>query len=139
LLASSDTASQHHFEVKILQDNKIVVDKDTGLMWHPSGSEVIMLHEEALHWLKDLNGHGYAGYYDWRLPSLEEGLALLEYSRMNGDLYIDPVFSRRQGWIWTSEGYEPEYYWVIRFGLACKAPYSHLHCAYVRPVRSGRS
>jgi hypothetical protein len=132
---SPDRSDRHLYEVQVLQDGRVVSDLAAGLMWHQSGSEFIMLHAEALYWLKDLNSRGYAGFSDWRLPTLEEGLALLECEKMNGDLYIDPVFSGRQEWIWTSDGWEPEYYWVVRFSLGGKAPYSHQHCAYVRPVR----
>jgi hypothetical protein len=134
-MGASDHGPRHNDELRIVNGDKVVIDKDSGLVWHQSGSLDILLNEEALYWLRDLNKRGYAGGSDWRLPSVDEGLALLEFTRMNGDLYIDPVFSRRQEWIWTSDGFAPEYFWVIRFALACKAPYSHIHRAFVRPVR----
>ncbi len=54
-------------------------------------------------WVKDLNNSGYAGYHDWRLPTVEEAASLLESSKKNRDLYIDPIFSNKLRWIWTGD------------------------------------
>ncbi len=128
----------HHYERKSIAGDCIVMDHATGLMWHQSGSDGSLRYKKAQEWLDDLNRRGYAGYSDWRLPTLEEGASLLENSEKNGNLYIDPVFSSKQSWIWTGDFYSTGGSWVVDFGLGYVDGYSRgaRHCA--RPVRSGK-
>ncbi len=107
----------HYYELMSIKGDKVVIDYSTGLMWHQSGSDEHMswLSEnffgleytsrwnKAEQWLKKLNEREYAGYHDWRLPTLEEAVSLLESSKKNGDLHIDPVFSDKQVRIWTGD------------------------------------
>lgn len=81
----------HNYNLRSISNDKVVIDHATGLMWHQSGSEEYMNWELANHWLEQLNDEGYAGFNDWRLPTVEEAASLLESSKSN-DLYIDPVF-----------------------------------------------
>ena len=81
---------------------EVVVDNATGLMWMREGSDNYLKWDEAQKWVTRLNQLGYAGYQDWRLPTLEEAASLLEPNKRDG-LYIDPVFSRRQDGCWTGD------------------------------------
>jgi hypothetical protein len=83
--------------------NGTVTDRTTGLMWQQGGSPKTMNYAAAQAYVKKLNEERFGGYNDWRLPTLEEGASLLEPSKRNGDLYIDPVFDPKQRWIWTSD------------------------------------
>jgi hypothetical protein len=91
-------------------------------MWHQSGSGDWMEWDEVKEWVEDLNSKGgYAGYDDWRLPTLEEAASLLESSKVDGGLYIDRIFSNKQEWIWTGDskaGSEAgsEAAWYVYFG-----------------------
>jgi hypothetical protein len=113
-------------------------------MWYQSGSEKDMVWNEARQWVKDLNSRGYAGYSDWRLPTVEEAASLLESSKNAGDLYIDTVFDVTQSGIWTGDENDSASYldgvWGIRFtgGYGCGSVYWCYENArnYVRPVRS---
>jgi len=93
----------HNYEVKTINGDKVVIDNATGLMWQQSGNWKAIEWNEALDWLNKFNRHGYAGYYDWRLPTVEEASSLLESGKKNGDLYIAPVFDRLQKRIWTGD------------------------------------
>jgi hypothetical protein len=102
----------HSYNLRLISGDKVVVDSATGLMWHQNGSSEkslaygsskIMRWDEAKEWVRNLNSRGYAGYHDWRLPTAEEAVSLLESSKKNGKLYIDPVFSKKQEWIWTGD------------------------------------
>jgi hypothetical protein len=120
----------------------VVVDNATGLMWHQSGSDDYVDWDEAKEWVEDLNSEeGYAGYQDWRLPTVDEAVSLLESSQINGDLYIDPVFSKNQRWTWTGDKSEyedgSEAACCVDFDDGSVNWYYILNCLfYVRPVRS---
>jgi len=99
----------HDYNLKTVGGDMVVADNATGLMWHQSGSDDEISWEKAKEWIKKLNKGGYAGYQDWRLPTVDEAASLLIPSEKNGDLYIDPVFSKKAGeYIWTGDMFEYE-------------------------------
>ena len=53
--------------------------------------------------LFELNENGYAEFTDWRLPTLEEAVSLLEPSAKNGNQFIDPAFDKTQSSVWTCD------------------------------------
>ena len=93
----------HDYEVNIIEDSKVVIDHATGLMWHQSGSFKNMSWKRAKKWVTKLNEKGYAGFTDWRLPTLEEAISLLEPSEKNGNQFIDPAFDKTQSSVWTCD------------------------------------
>ena len=128
----------HDYNIKTIKGNMVVVDSATGLMWHQSGSDDHVDWDEAKEWVEDLNSEeGYAGYQDWRLPTVDEAVSLLESSTINGDLYINPVFSKKQRWIWTGDKFDgSEAAWFV-IGFSGSVSRSSVHRSlYVRPVRS---
>lgn len=87
--------------------------------------------------MQKLNRRGCAGYHDWRLPTLEEAISLLESSKKNGNLYIAPIFDRNQRWIWTGDKKRgSNEAWDVNFvyGIVSWSPFND-H-GFVRPVRS---
>jgi hypothetical protein len=135
---SSGSGISHQYQARTISGDRVVIDGTTGLMWHQSGSDKWLNYTDAQAWLSDLNRSGYAGYSDWRLPTSEEGASLLESSKKNGDLYIDPVFSNKQCSIWTGDSYSSAASWVIYFDVGYVNQRSHGGDNYVRPVRSGK-
>ena len=127
----------HDYNLKAVSGDVVVVDNATGLMWHQSGSDDWMSWDEAKEWVEDLNSEeGYAGYQDWRLPTVDEAVSLLESSEKNGDLYIDPVFSKKQRWIWTGDSKAgSQSAWFVRFINGFVNWYYYFNGS-VRPVRS---
>ncbi len=93
------------YEAKVINGDRVVIDHATGLMWHQSGSLQTMDLEKAKRWVRELNRQRYTGYRNWRLPTVEEAVTLLESSEYGGrkGLYIDPVFDSRQNQIWTRD------------------------------------
>ncbi len=61
---------QNDYDLKTMHGDKVVVDHASGLMWHQSGSDKYMTWKKAKSWVKKLNKTGYAGYRDWRLPTV---------------------------------------------------------------------
>ncbi len=93
--------TENKFEVQ--KDGKVIYDKATGLIWQQSGSEKKMEYNEAHNYIRQLNQKGFAGYSDWRLPTLKEAMTLLKPAKTNNNLFIDPVFDNKQWHIWTSD------------------------------------
>ena len=127
----------HSYGLKVINGDKVVIDHATGLMWHQSSSDEKMEWENAKKWVRELNSRGYSGYSDWRLPTVEEAASLLESSKSNG-LYIDPIFSNKQEWIWTGDEYGSEGAWGVYFGSDLVFWVNFASEFYVRPVRSGK-
>jgi len=122
---------QHQYEV--LKNGKVVFDKTIGLTWQRSGSNEIT-YDGVKQYMHDLNKQRFAGYNDWRLPTLEEAMSLMEPKRNKHGLYIDKVFDQRQKWIWTADHTSAGVAWVVGFyGGGC-LDYS-LGDFYVRAVR----
>jgi hypothetical protein len=93
----------HHYERIKRRGEMLIHDYTTGLTWQKGGSSnVVKNWDYAKKVVKELNWNSYAGYNNWRLPTLEEAMSLMEATK-HGELYIDPVFDSRQRWIWTSD------------------------------------
>lgn len=110
------TGIQNNFEKQSKNGGAVVIDHASGLMWQQSGSKEYMNYKEAKEYIQKINTEKFAGYDDWRLPTLEEAVSLMEPKKMNGDLYIDPKFDIKQRWIWTSDTYSASSAWVVNFG-----------------------
>lgn len=116
---------------------KVVYDGKSGLRWQQSGSKESMSYKGAKEYVDELNRKRFADYRDWRLPTLEEAMSLMEPTKTNGDLYIDPKFDKEQEWIWTSDVYSASKAWAVGFDRGCNyREYDdpHDNC-YVRAVR----
>jgi len=124
------------FEKQNINGNTAVIDHKTALMWHPGGSSKEVQYKKINKWLKDLNRRGYAGFSDWRLPTLEEAASLLRREKNSQGLYTAPIFSGTQKRIWTGDRFGSKYLWVVRFytGIVYGSAGSDLH--FIRPVRS---
>jgi hypothetical protein len=125
---------QHEYETKIFADEKVVIDHATGLMWQQSGSYDYMKRKEVKKWLRGLNRKGYAGYNDWRIPTVEEASSLLEASEKNGNLYIDTVFDKKQRWLWTGDSCSSGGMWRVYFDDGY-VDWGDVSLLFVRPVR----
>ena len=128
---------QHEYETKIFADEKVVIDHATGLMWQQSGSYDYMKRKEVKKWLRGLNHKGYAGYTDWRMPTVEEASSLLEASEKNGNLYIDTVFDKKQRWLWTGDRCSSGGMWRVYFDDGY-VDWGDVSFLFVRPVRKIR-
>ncbi len=128
------------YEIQIINGDKIINDRASGLMWQAGGSVKAMKYESTKRWIDEINNDGYAGYNDWRLPTLEEAMSLMESQKLNDNLHIENVFAKKQGWIWTSDVDKGEsWQWIVSF-LNGGCEVFNLEVAhYVRAVRSAQS
>ena len=79
-----------------------VTDRATGLMWEQKGSKKEKSDYSAKKYLKSLNKKKFAGYDDWRIPTIEELYSLLE-PNTNKQLYINPVFATKAYHCWSTD------------------------------------
>ncbi len=95
-------------------DNLTVTDKVTGLMWQRAGTD-IMSNRSMRREVERLNKEQFAGYSDWRLPSMAEALSLLETEKLANDQYLHPCFSPEQPFIFVEAIRKPGGYWFVDF------------------------
>lgn len=126
---------KHQYEAKETDSAKVVIDHATGLMWQQSGSDTIITIEQARHFVQRLNQSRFAGFGDWRLPTLEEAMTLLVPKKNRQQLHIDPLFDARQKWIWTADQHGPGLIWVVLFDFGGGYEYVNDVSNYVRAVR----
>jgi hypothetical protein len=122
----------NRFELKTVGEDKIVIDRAANLTWHQSGSERPIIFEDVKPWLEVLNRGRYAGYSDWRLPTLEEALTLMEKKPVDR-FHIDPLFSKQQYSIWSGDYYTEVRVWGVGFNYG-----RYSRCSWEKPILSAR-
>lgn len=104
-------------EFEVRQGEKIFVEKVTGRIWQRYTSSKFMEVNGAKEHIDHLNEIKFAGYEDWRLPTLDEALTLMK-KQTEKDFYIDPRVHDRQNWILTADQ-DDGAFWIVNhtFGL----------------------
>lgn len=77
-------------------NDSIIIDHATGLMWSKKDSQEGMTWENALAWVQQKNSENYLGYNDWRLPNAKELQSIVDYARSPStteSAAIDSMFS----------------------------------------------
>lgn len=125
----------HTYEIQ--KNGKVVYDRSSGLMWQQAGSQGEMNYRDAKDFIAALNKDRFAGFHDWRLPTLEEAISLVEPAKKKGDLHIDPIFDPCQKRVWTSDFRKNGMAWAVWFDSGfCDYAYTDNNIRhYVRAVR----
>ena len=80
------------FQIKTISNQNVVIDKDTGLMWQQTIPKEKYKWEDAVNYCENLT---YAGYSDWRLPTPQELLTIVNNMTIvdkNKDTVIDTTY-----------------------------------------------
>ena len=112
----------------------VVIDHATGLMWQKAGSDLIP-YAKTQEYIHKLNQTKFAGYADWRLPTIDELRSLVE-NKPVGALYLNPVFNFKQSWCWSSDKPSFDTVWIINFVISTINSQSLGARNHVRAVRS---
>jgi DNA-directed RNA polymerase subunit RPC12/RpoP len=120
--------------------NGTITDNETKLMWQKSGSREMMAWGKTPDYIDRLNNRKYAGYSDWRLPTLEELLTLTEARHSRQGLYISSFFSQKQGIVGSSDtctydGKKIPWYTSFLRGISNCVSYDLIDEFHVRAVR----
>jgi hypothetical protein len=114
--ADQERNSGGHFAHALVDngDNLTVTDKVTGLMWQRSGTDIMSnrsMHREVAR----INQERFAGYSDWRLPTMAEALSLLEGEKVANDQYLHSCFSGEQPFIFVAAVRKPGGQWFVDY------------------------
>jgi hypothetical protein len=127
----------HDYAGEVVAGAIVVADRATGLTWQKDGSPGPLSHDDALAYVRGLAEQRYAGFDDWRLPTLEEAMSLME-PKKSGDYYLDPVFERTAATVmWTTDAAPEGRRWVVYYYDGIASPESAAFNAGVRAVRAG--
>lgn len=125
------------------------IDEDTCLMWEVK-TEVNIEHQyiwseeyaddikDAFSYANQLNIHKYAGFDDWRVPTIKE-LKTIITEKDNNENYIKLALSKNtvKNYYWSSTPVTKNnnLAWYVYFSFGCTYEYDKVHSLHVRCVR----
>jgi hypothetical protein len=126
---------EHRYEIRADAMAAIVVDEATGLTWEMRGSPNAMPFDDAAAHIDQLNVARAAGFADWRVPTAEETMSLMEPEAIDG-FHVAAAFRRGGAFVWTADQ-EPggERGWVVYFSDGTIEAERRVFNAWVRGVR----
>jgi hypothetical protein len=106
-----------------------VLDHVTGLLWQKAGSGLYK-HKDVQTYLNETNRQRFAGYDDWRLPTIPELMSLLEQEQQTNGCFIHSLFDSAQPACWSADAHESaDKTWVVYF------IYGNIHWSLVQAPR----
>ena len=114
----------NNYEIMTSEGKLHFSDRATGLMWSPFFSAQKITWYETLGLVMEINRSKSGGFENWRMPTLEEAMTLLDSWKNSHGLYRDPIFDKKHPEIWTNtlaqvnfvdEGFGLEKAWVVNF------------------------
>ena len=108
--------SAGNFENQLVDngDYMTVSDRRTGLMWQREGMDIMsyrMLSQEV----EKMNREKFAGFDDWRIPTLEEAMSIMEPVPNTKGQHIHQCFSSQQPFIFVNATRNPGGYWFVDY------------------------
>lgn len=95
-------------------NDQTVIDLKTDLMWQRGGLDINSIRQMRRE-IEKVNKEGFAGYNDWRMPSVEEAMSLMESEVNEKTLYLHPCFSNNQPFIFVEARRKPGGYWFVDY------------------------
>jgi len=95
-------------------DDEIVVDLRTNLMWQSGGIDIGSIRHIQRQ-IVEINKSRFGGHADWRLPTMEEAMSLMEPVKNDKGVYLNHCFSKEQPFIFVDNQRKPGGYWFVDF------------------------
>ena len=104
-----------------LRDNGdgTILDETTRLLWEQGGSPYPGTWNEARDYVNSLNRKAFAGFSDWRLPTVNELMSLFIENADPYQFCLEPVFDPDKQRIWSADkkSYIAAWYADVEFGF----------------------
>ncbi len=131
----------------IAYDNGTVLDTETGLMWmrcllgQTWNDKTCMGEAEGFTWddACKQSGNGFAGYSDWRVPTIEELKTLVDKTQSGAKIHPQ-AFPNTPDFVWSSSAYANASggAWGVYFSSGYDNSSSRSSSHHVRLVRGGQ-
>ncbi len=95
-------------------DGLTIVDDRTGLQWQAGGLDICSIrtmHKK----IEEIRKKGFAGHQDWRLPTLQEAMSLMDPVMNFKGVHLNPCFSMAQPFIFVAARRKPGGYWFVDY------------------------
>ena len=114
----------------------VVIDHGTDLMWQQSSGALQQTFAAAKMAIQALNRQSFAGFQDWRLPTIVEAMSLLTPDVQAG-IHMSPLFSpQKMPILWTADRVNNKSVWVVYCYAGSGGWESDQFNAWTRAVRT---
>ena len=117
-------------------ENRTVVDRRAKLIWQADGSDFGLTWPEAHDYIKELNRKRYKSLDNWRLPTMDELLAIIKPPLSAGDDCLARAFGPWRQNLWSADTRSAMAAWYVNTDLGFAAWRDFTCPAYVRAVSS---
>jgi len=123
----------------LMAEITIVKDPKTNLMWEdtPHVKETKITQPRAKVYCSELKA---GGFEDWRLPTIQELLTIIDYSRISPALLKEFSYVDDESFYWTQTTVadESDAFWGVNFKRGASSKASEYYDRYVRCVRDSK-
>lgn len=95
-------------------DPAVIIDRRTSLMWQRDGIDIGSLRHIQKN-IEEVNRQKFAGFTDWRLPTMEEAMSLMEPEKNSKGIFLHPCFSKEQPFIFVAAKRQPGGCWFVDY------------------------
>ena len=131
------TTAPLELERQVLGADIVVKEARYQLMWQQRASPQPLDRNGAQRYVQELNARRFAGYTDWRLPTLEEALGLMGSGAVE-DCRLHRLFDRSGPITRTADTTDGGNDWIVYFCDGIAVPEVPGYNAQVRAVRTLR-
>jgi hypothetical protein len=96
------------------ESDQVVTDLRTSLMWQRYGIDIGSIRHIQRE-VERYNREKLAGFSDWRLPTMQEALSIMEKERNSKGVHLHPCFSREQPFVFVAAQRKPGGYWFVDY------------------------